>query len=443
MTFDDLNPEQQQAFNTLLPILSGKQGGVATLEGFAGTGKTTTTAAIVRHLLDAGLTVMVTAPTNKAVGVLEGKIGAGPDYRTIHAALGYKLVNQQDGTGKLVQHRAPSVADFDVVIVDESSMLGDDLFAPTLAAARTYYTSVLFVGDPAQLLPVTPGVKARISPAFTDKVPTRVRLSKIVRQAEENPVLRWSVMLRESIERGEAPDISAMAADLRRGDERLCQIIRADDALIQDWAADAHRRGHDMRVLAYTNQAVVRHNRAVHDMLFPGGRPYEPGEPLVASDGDIRLDRGPYSPSLRLQNGSLVDIVDVEDESCTVEGFGAMRVRLRTDGGGEGSANLAVHPDAVRAEISARFGRVRLLKAEGKEAEAGNMSRSAYALKSNLPDLRHAYAMTVHKSQGSTFSTVIVDWRDAAYSTRMDPGEVSRLLYVAITRPTTHCVIVI
>ena len=288
MNFDDLTPEQKGAFNTMVPLMGGRKGNLATLEGFAGTGKTTTTAAIVSHLLDAGLSVMVTAPTNKAVGVLEGKIGAGPDYRTIHAALGYKLVNQADGTGKLVQHRAPSVADFDVVIVDEASMLGDDLFAPTIAVARTYHTCVLFVGDPAQLLPVTPGVRAKISPAFTDKVPTRVRLSRIVRQAEENPILRWSVMLRESIERGEAPDISAMAADLRRGDEKLCQIIRGDDALIQDWAADAHRRGHDMRVLAYTNHTVVRHNRAVHEMLFPQGAPYEPGEPLVYHGGLFR-----------------------------------------------------------------------------------------------------------------------------------------------------------
>lgn len=441
MDFSGLTPEQKGAFNVLVPLLGGKQGNVATLEGFAGTGKTTTTAAIVRHLLDAGMTVMVTAPTNKAVGVLESKIGHGPDYRTIHAALGYKLVNLQDGTGKLVHHRAPSVADFDVVIVDEASMLGDDLFAPTIAVARTYYTCVLFVGDPAQLLPVTPGLRAAISPAFTDKVATRVRLSRIVRQSEENPILRWSVMLRGSIERGEAPDISAMAADLRRGDEKMCQIIHGDDGLIQEWAADAHRRGHDMRVLAYTNHTVVRHNRAVHSMLFPNGAPYEPGEPLVASDGDVKID-GALETSIRLQNGALLEVIHAEPTGH-VEGFDAMRVRLRVDGGAEGEATLATRHDVVQAEIVARFGKVRRLKADGKDMDASDVSRSAYALKAKLPDIRHAYAMTVHKSQGSTFSTVIVDWRDAAHSTRIPAAEVSRLLYVAITRPTTHCVIVI
>lgn len=67
----------------------------------------------------------------------------------------------------------------------------------------------------------------------------------------------------------------------------------------------------------------------------------------------------------------------------------------------------------------------------------------AYALRDLLPDIRHAYAMTVHKIHGSTFDTVIVDWRDAMRSTSMQPGELSRLLYVAVTRPSKHCVIVV
>lgn len=99
-------------------------------------------------------------------------------------------------------------------------------------------------------------------------------------------------------------------------------------------------------------------------------------------------------------------------------------------------------PDAVQAEIAARFARVRRAKAEGKEDEAGRWSRSAYALKAALPDIRHAYAMTIHKSQGSTFDAVLVDWREAQKA-RMAGADLSRLLYVAITRAAKHCVIVV
>lgn len=446
MVYSELTPDQKQAYNVLVPLLGGRQGNVATLEGFAGTGKTTTTSAIVRALHDAGLRVAVTAPTNKAVSVLQDKIGDGPAYSTIHAALGFKLVQQIDGTGKLVAHRAPALAEFDVVVVDEASMLGDELFAPVLAVARQHHVGVLFVGDPAQLLPVSNGPRASISSAFTDKVPVRLRLSRIVRQAEENPVLRWSVLLREAIERNEAPDIGALSATLRQGDERLCQILHADDDLIHAWAADAYAHGHDMRVLAYTNATVVRHNKAIHRRIFGDhAAPYEVGEPLMAGDGNAKLlVRGGYV-RISLQNGALLTVREVlGPTTCVEDGFAAHKVVLAPEGGGpEMDALLADEPDAVQAEIAARFAKVRRLKAEQKDAEAGALSRSAYALRDLLPDIRHAYAMTVHKSQGSTFETVIVDWRDAMRSTSMQPGELSRLLYVAVTRPSKHCVIVV
>ena len=435
MKFEDLTADQQRAYNLLMPVISGRNGLSATLHGYAGTGKTTLTAVLVRALLQSGHRVLVTAPTHKALGVLQDKIGEGPQYKTIQAALGFKLVAQQDGTGKLVRHRAPELADYDVAIVDEASMLAHDLFAPAVAASRTYNTSLLFVGDPAQLPPVTP--QAMLSPAFGPAVPVHARLERIVRQAHGNPILLWSEALREAIARNQPPDIAALACMLQRGDERMCQIVHGDDALIASWAADAARHGHDMRVLTYTNAAAVRHNRAVHERLFPGGEPFEPGEPLIASDGDINLPDGS-----RLSNGQLLSVASIEPGRLQIDGFDAREVHLRSDGGERCRAVLAVQPDAVQAEIAARFARVRRAKAEGKEEEAGRWSRSAYALKGALPDIRHAYAMTIHKSQGSTFDTVLVDWREAQKA-RMAGADLSRLLYVAITRASQHCVIVV
>lgn len=435
MKFEDLTADQQRAYNLLMPVISGRNGLSATLHGYAGTGKTTLTAVLVRALLQSGHRVLVTAPTHKALGVLQDKIGEGPQYKTIQAALGFKLVAQQDGTGKLVRHKAPELADHDVAVIDEASMLAHDLFAPAVAASRTYNTSLLFVGDPAQLPPVTP--QAMLSPVFGPAVPVHARLDRIVRQAQDNPILRWSEALREAIASNQPPDIAALACMLQRGDERMCQIVHGDDALIASWAADAHRSGYDMRVLTYTNAAAVRHNRAVHAHLFPGGQPFEPGEPLIAADGDIDLPHGG-----RISNGQLLVVDGVEPGSVQVEGFEAREVHLRSDGGWTGRALLAVQLDAVQAEIAARFRRVRAAKAEGKETEAGQWSRAAYALKAALPDIRHAYAMTIHKSQGSTFDTVLVDWREAQRA-RMGGADLSRLLYVAITRASKHAVIIV
>lgn len=436
MEFEGLNPDQQRAYNLLMPVISGRNGLSATLQGYAGTGKTTLTAVLVQDLLEQGHQVLVTAPTHKALGVLQARIGPGPSYATIQAALGFRLVSEQDGTGRLVPHRQPVLADFDVTVVDEASMLAADLFAPAMAACQTYNIGLLFVGDPAQLPPVTPHAPQTLSPAFGPQVPVHARLDRIVRQAQDNPILRWSEILREAIARGQAPEIAALAAVMRPGDERLCQIIRAGDALIADWAADAHRHGHDMRVLTYTNRTAVRHNRTVHDRLFPGGAPFEPGEPLIAADGDIDMPHGG-----RVANGQLLTVEAVEPARVQVEAFEACEVHLSDASGWQGRATLAVQPDAVQAEISARFRRVREAKAAGREQEASEWSRRAYALKAALPDIRHAYAMTIHKSQGSTFDTVLVDWREAQ-TARLDGADLSRLLYVAITRASKHGVIV-
>lgn len=435
--FEQLNQDQQRAHTLLMPVISGRQGHAATLQGYAGTGKTTLTATIAQDLMASGHQVLVTAPTHKALGVLQAKIGNGPEYKTIQAALGFRLVNQPDGTSKLVPHKASALSDYDTVIVDEASMLGGELFAPAIAASRTYHTSLLFVGDPAQLPPVTTDAASALSPAFGPHVPVHARLERIVRQAQDNPILRWSEALREAIGRNQPPDIAALASMLQRGDDRMCQIVAGDDALIADWAADACRHGHDMRVLTYTNAASVRHNTAVHDRLFPGGQPFEPGEPLICADGDIDLPFGG-----RVSNGQLLTVESAVADPVRVEGFEAREVHLRSEGGWTGRATLAVQPGAVQAEIAARFARVRKAKADGMDLEATRWSRSAYALKAALPDIRHAYAMTIHKAQGSTFDTVLVDWREASKA-RMGGADLSRLLYVAITRAARHCVIVV
>ena len=168
-----LTPAQALAYNQLLPFLKGAhEARLAVLEGYAGTGKTFLVARLLRDLMD--LKIAVAAPTNKAVRVLRDKLveagvavletgdpesgvrlsraRIGCVCRSIHSLLGLKLRELENGQQETTSDRESTLRDYDVVVVDECSMLNRFLFEKIVMERGA--AQVLFVGDPAQLPPV-------------------------------------------------------------------------------------------------------------------------------------------------------------------------------------------------------------------------------------------------------------------------------------------------
>jgi hypothetical protein len=138
------------------------QSPIGVLTGSAGTGKTRTTASLVREAIAmyGSGNVAVCAPTGKAaVRCTEamGELGIDMRATTIHSLLGVEHV---DGGGWTFRHREGNPLPFKIVIVDEAPMvdcsLGADLFR-----ARDRRTGILLIGDPYQLSPVGPGAPLR------------------------------------------------------------------------------------------------------------------------------------------------------------------------------------------------------------------------------------------------------------------------------------------
>lgn len=183
-----LTAAQQHALDAILAFAQGQHGAsMMTLAGYAGTGKTTVVSELVTRLADQ-LHIAVAAPTNKAVGVLREKVAsqnlvAAVDFGSIHSFLGLRLREQDDGAHACVSDGVSTLHEFDLVIVDEASMLSQSLFAQIVMKLQS--TRVLFVGDPAQLPPVDDG--GAESPAFSC-VQHRVQLADIIRQAEGSPI---------------------------------------------------------------------------------------------------------------------------------------------------------------------------------------------------------------------------------------------------------------
>lgn len=167
---------------------------VSVITGGPGTGKTTITKAIVRVFQDSGFEVLVCAPTGKAAKRASEAIGI--PARTIHRTLEVK-----DGA---FVHNEGNPLECDVLIVDELSMVDISLFR-SLLAGLSFDTRLILIGDVDQLPSVGPG-KVLADIIDSSVVPTE-RLIEVFRQARESSI----IMNAHRVNGGLSPQLSQNA----------------------------------------------------------------------------------------------------------------------------------------------------------------------------------------------------------------------------------------
>lgn len=442
-----LTDAQQGELDKLKDFALGKTPhGVATLSGFAGVGKTTVVAKLLFDLFAERcyLRILVTAPTHKALAVLGGKLGEnGCEIATTQSALGMRLTETESGEHRLTREGVPTLYKYDMIIIDEASMISREMFSVILASRHG--CRVLFVGDPAQLAPVG---EDYLSPAFDDDlVPLQVKLTEVVRQAEDHPSIRMSVILRSMIEDNTSPRLIDLARCLVHEDDRFMTIAPGGDGMLRNWAVDAFREGLDVRILAFTNRACVAHNDAVHAALFPGSHGFAVGEQVIAQEGFTMRQ---MDESIQVRTSELLTVAGIDPARNEASpDIPAWIATLENEHGRRGTVWLPQSRRQLDERISGLFAQWMALKKDA-ERETGEKrkallesaktaSKEAWLLRNRYANVRHAYALTIHKSQGSTFDAVLIDWGSLP---KNGGSDASRLAYVAITRPSTYAVIV-
>jgi exodeoxyribonuclease-5 len=353
--------------------------------------------------------VYVTAPTHKAVDVLRGKISRrDAQLQTIHAFLGLKLDRDDRGGYALVRDPIKEVPERGVVFVDEASMVGADLWTHIEASSDGLLW--VFVGDPAQLPPVNEAP----SPIFS--LPGH-QLTEVVRQAEGNPIIGLATSIRTGHDT-EVVTTFSEGVGVAATSSREQFIARA---VHQFKNAEFQADSSHARVLCYRNRVVSSYNTEIRRRLYGAGAPrFVEREWIVASE-TYQAGGRPY-----LQNSEEVQVLAAEEDVFSVQGESWRIWSLEVKGRAE--SKLRTIPVLHEADLA------KYLRALEKHRDVAKKEgwKKYYELRETFAQVEYLYAMTVHKSQGSTFHTVFADWRDL----RRSGAERAALMYVAATRPS-------
>ena len=421
----ELNFGQRQAIAEVMEWLNSSEQ-LHLLKGYAGTGKTTVLQALIKLLRQNQDNRRVTAValTNKAVKVLQKMMlrwGINIECMTVCQLLGLRpKINPKTGKQefKIDPTVDNSIAAFDLIICDECSMVNIELFELLTGAIESDLfrkQQILFVGDDAQL----PPINEIGSEAF--KIESQSVLTDVVRYGSSISAMATEV--RENLEkRGDFYYQDDHSADRTKG-VWDCELDRWQSFIERAFTSQAYQDDPDAcRILAYTNKRVAFLNGIVRKAIYgelAAVEPYIRGERLIANEPCFS------GKTILLQNSSECELISAQ-KSRTESRFSAKgcwkawQLHVLTDEGKYRTLTVLHNDD--RAEF----------EAELKKLAKAKKWHQFWDLKQSVHNVGYAYALTVHKSQGSTFKDVFIDIENI--STNRKPAERNRLQYTALTR---------
>lgn len=436
------------------------------LIGYAGTGKTTTVAAIVETLkLDYGANIVLSAPTHKAVRVAKKKSGiSGVEFSTLQRVLGVKAKPNYN-TGEMEfepYYNAPtSLGKKTMLIIDEVSMVNQNLY-DYLMTSQTEFP-ILFVGDSVQIPPVSDGKKKTLSdsavfiPSIRERDNIQVlELTQVRRQAAGNPIIALATDIRNTYKSVIAKSVYINAA-VRKEDGTGISTSSGtgagnyDKELIKSWFTSLeYKENPDFcRVIAYRNATVTSFNKEIRKILFgeeKAAEPYSIGERLVFEEPYGKPDAWGRRQIL-FQNSDEVEVVAVKPITLALRKpvLGVKAVTTQTVN--LPGLLLTLRYENDEGEMEEEEAKVPLVKEDMdallKEVEAiaktcydkalrKDMWKAYFALNESVGFVNYAYAITAHKSQGSTYNNAFVVQWDIDVNFRNE--EKNRIMYVAVTR---------
>lgn len=415
-----LNTGQELAIKELTQFLQDPEKGYFVLKGFAGTGKTFCMQYLLKSIK---VRLLFTAPTNKATKVLRTTLTTDtykPRCCTIYSALKLRL----EANGELKELKIPDdpvdLTEYDAVVVDEASMIPDKLFKVIQTVQARQNLKFIFLGDPCQL----PPVKEVESPVW--KIDCgQATLSEVMRSGDA--ILGQATAIRAQIGKF-MPNFTKI--ETHTPSEGVFWLPTPDVlAMIQsDVEVGNFQKPECSKIIAWRNITVNAYNRMVRSKIFQ-----DPTIPTwVQTDRLILTSPYDVNEDIRLNTDDEGTVTKTEVITHPeYSDFTCWRLRVMLD------TNMTAEIIALHEDSQVAYQRTLQEKLEAARA-LPKLWRPYWNFIEAFAQVRHAYAITAHRSQGSTYDTAYVDWRDILVN--RDRQEAFRCLYVASTRPKRRLV---
>ncbi len=457
-------PQQIDALNWLKAFMESDDL-EATLSGYAGTGKTYILKYFVSHICNVSL--CPTAPTHKAVRVVEKVLNRkGKTLQSLHGLRpNLDLANFNIASPQFDPKGIEYIKNYKLVIIDEASMISSDIYELNLRRAKQYGTKILYVGDPLQLPPVqTTGTESRVF-----KVKNRFNLTQIVRQEEGSSLLSLFPYIRNDVLNGTSNFLKYILVNRESMDNgtgyKIVNETNYKKELQQYFKLDLLKKDLEyVRVIAYTNKRVKQTNSVIRNSLIEDSSELlhendiltsyvtivdEFNYPIITNSEDYYIESvRPYVNQFEIKTFA-VNLRSVYDNSIT----STLQIVDHNDKSFKTYYQILnhLHYKAINAHKSERSKKW----VEYYKFKESMLSMLTFKLNEEngnstvKKDIDYGYAITGHKSQGSTFENVFIDLEDILYytdrsgklRTRYDINMINRLIYVALSRASKKVIL--
>lgn len=460
------NKEQQSAIVNAVSFLKTNTDPTQyyVIEGKAGTGKTTIAKEILKEFEDEQ--IYVAAVSHKAKGVIKNSFGddtRGKKFFSIAGLLGMKGINDNNTqtTKFQVGLKVPLLDNPPaLLVIDEASMITEDVLKKIIdinsSLSRPF--QMLFLGDIGQIQPIRDeqsefyrthkDLLNKKSDIFNSK--HKSKLITRVRQGEANPILPYADYFWENSQK-ENPELNPTQHIVRNNQitdkgsllfsnsegEVLNSVIKAVKNAVEKGLTN------HVKIVTYHVNEKTELNQKIHEALF--------GKDSDYSKGDMLILNSPYDlPDVNatMENSSEIQIKSIQDEDT--DEFGVHTLYLETNGTaytrtGNEQKDCVIQV-VSRNDIGLYNQKLQELASYAKRQTNRTLKKQAWSdfweYKGRYADVDFGYAITAHKSQGSTYDIVVVDEKDIMGTTATSNQEKSELIYTALTRPRKTAIVI-
>lgn len=428
------NAQQIDALNEMDRFMKSNETSM-TLSGYAGTGKTSLMEIIAKKGRKQHRPVVFCATTNKAAAVLNERVSkAGFKAATLNKVFGISVEVDSNSSTYNARNLVNVLKDADItpgttVVIDEASMINEENYGILNNIAKRNSLKIIYVGDEAQLAPVG---EDKISKVFRNGDGRVIRLTQVER-TDDNAILKEATDLRNG------NPLSGISSFNGKGEGVAYISPNHQDEINNVVANYVKGLKHDpnyFRILAFTNKAVSAYNNQVRELLGYTSPSPNVGEPMTGyanwgydwktksyrfinseSYKVSKVDK-PHTIQTHLSDGTAITMeaipLTLEDSLGNVDTFDFIDIKSNLSNL-QAAVQLANEKKMLWAEAKRAVGR----DAKAKIYQRINFIDNFLFVNDNIEDSNHnllqaktidfGYAMTVHKSQGSTFTNVLMD----------------------------------